>query len=153
MEGSFSIELPIGRYDVRVWAPAYERIYAAVVLTPEEEAPLEIRRVLPRIRIPSEITRIDLVGSFLDKWDGAQPLIRGGDGIWEVRHRLGAGRHEYKFRINEGSHLVTDVAASAFVDDSHDNFNALIELDREQEIVFRFDERDPHFDRGLGENP
>lgn len=152
-EGRFAIELPIGRYEIRVWAPAYERVYVTTTLMPEEESPPEMRRILPRIRLPADISRVDLVGSFLDKWDGALPLVRVGAGIWEVSRRLGPGRHEYKFRINEGSRLVTDVAAAAFVDDSHDNFNAMIELDREQEIVFRFDENDPHFEREPGERP
>ena len=146
-EGRFAVELPIGRYEVRVWAPAYERAYATAVLLEEEESPPEVRRVLPRIRIPSAIERVDLVGSFLDDWEGALPLVRVGPGIWEVRRSLGPGRHEYKFRVNEDSHLITDAAAAAFVADSHDDFNARIDLDREQEIVFRFDENDPHYER------
>lgn len=146
-EGRFAIELPIGRYEVRVWAPAYERAYATAVLMAEEESPPEIRRVLPRIRIPSAIDRVDLVGSFLDDWEGTLPLVRVGAGIWEVRRTLGPGRYEYKFRVNEDSHLITDAAAAAFVADSHDDFNARIDLDREQEIVFRFDENDPRYER------
>ena len=149
-DGRFAIELPIGRYEVRVWAPAYERAYASAELTPEEESPPEIRRVLPRIRLPEAVDRVDLVGSFLDDWEGALPLVRVGEGIWEVRRRLGPGRHEYKFSVNAEASLITDVAAAAFAADSHDDFNARIDLDREQEIVFRFDENDPHFERGPG---
>ena len=146
-EGRFAIELPIGRYEIRVWAPAYERAYAIAVLLEEEESPPEVRRVLPRIQIPSAIGRVDLVGSFLDDWEGTLPLVQVGPGIWEVRRSLGPGRYEYKFRVNEDSHLITDAAAAAFVADSHDDFNARIDLDREQEIVFRFDENDPHYER------
>lgn len=149
-DGRFSIELPIGRYEVRVWAPAYERAYASAELTPEEESPPEIRRILPRIRLPEAVDRVDLVGSFLDDWEGALPLVRVGEGVWEVRRRLGPGRHEYKFSVNAEASLITDVAAAAFAADSHDDFNARIDLDREQEIVFRFDENDPHFERGPG---
>jgi hypothetical protein len=150
-EGHFSIDLPTGRYEVRVWAPAYERAYATAMLTPEEESPPELQRILPRIRLPARIDRVDLVGNFLDDWEGALPLARAGAGIWEVRQRLGPGRYEYKYRVNAGAHLITDVAATAFAADSHDDFNALIELDREQEVVFRFDENDPHFERGPGD--
>ncbi|MGD9780532.1 MAG: carboxypeptidase regulatory-like domain-containing protein [Kiritimatiellia bacterium] len=152
-DGRFSIDLPLGRYEVRVWAPAYERAYASAELTPEEESPPEIRRILPRIRLPAAVDRVDLVGSFLDDWEGVLPLVRVGEGVWEVRRRLGPGRHEYKFSVNAEASLITDVAAAAFAADSHDDFNARIDLDQEQEIVFRFDENDPHFERGPGEKP
>lgn len=149
-EGRFSIELPIGRHEVRIWAPAYERVYVTTTLTPEEESAPEIRIVLPRLRLPATVACVDLVGSFLGDWEGFLPLDRVGDGIWEVSQRLGPGRYEYKFRVNEGTHLVTDVAAAAFAADSHEDFNAVLELDQEREVVFRFDENDPHFERGPG---
>lgn len=152
-EGRFSIELPIGRHEVRIWAPAYERVYVTTTLTPEEESSPEIRCVLPRIRLPATVERVDLVGNFLDDWEGTLPLARVGDGIWEVRQRLGPGRYEYKFRVNEGTRLVTDVAAAVHAADSHEDFNGVIEVDQEREIVFRFDENDPHFERGSGGAP
>ena len=152
-EGNFSIELPIGRHEVRIWAPAYERVYVTTTLTEEEEESPEIRRVLPRIRMPATVERVDLVGNFLDDWEGALPLVRVGEGIWEVRRRLGPGHYEYKFRVNEGARLVTDVAATVFAADSHEDFNGVIEVDQEREIVFRFDENDPHFERGSGGAP
>lgn len=145
-DGTFSIELPVGRYDLRMWAPACGRAEATAELTPEEKPGLEIRGTLPRIRLPAEIARVELVGSFLDDWEGVQPLEKTGPGLWETRRWLGPGRHEYKFRVNENSRLITDVAAAAFVADAHDDFNAVLELDREQEVVFRFDENDPHFE-------
>ena len=152
-EGRFSIELPIGRHEVRIWAPAYERVYVTTTLTPEEESSPEIRRVLPRIRLPATVERVDLVGNFLNDWEGYLSLVRVGEGIWEVRQQLGPGRYEYKFRVNEGTRLVTDVAAAGYAADSHENFNAVIELDQEREVIFRFDENDPHFERAPGEKP
>ena len=146
-DGGFALELPAGRYELRMWAPACGRAEATVELTPEEKTGPEIRRTLPRIRLPAAIMRVDLVGSFLDDWEGVQPLEKTGAGLWETRRRLGPGRHEYKFRVNENSRLITDVAATAFAADAHDDFNAVLELDREQEVVFRFDENDPHFER------
>lgn len=152
-EGRFSIELPIGRHEVRIWAPAYERVYVTTTLTEEEEEAPEIRRVLPRIRLPAPVERVDLVGNFLDDWEGALPLVRLGGGIWEVRRRLGPGHYEYKFRVNEGTRLVTDVAATGFAADSHEDFNGVIEVDLEREVIFRFDENDPHFERAPDGNP
>ena len=152
-EGRFSIELPIGRHEVRIWAPAYERVYVTTTLTPEEESSPEIRRVLPRIQLPATVERVDLVGNFLDDWEGALPLVRVGGGIWEVRRRLGPGHYEYKFRVNEGTRLVTDVAATVFAADSHEDFNGVIEVDQEREVIFRFDENDPHFERAPDGNP
>ena len=145
--GRFAIELPVGRYEVRLWAPAYDRAYASAELVPDEETPPEIRRVLPRIRLPARIDQVELVGDFIDDWEGAVPLERTGGGIWETRRQLGPGRHEYKFRVNGSSHLVTDVAAAAFAADSREDFNARLDLEREQDVVFRFDENDPHFER------
>ena len=152
-EGRFAIELPIGRHEIRIWAPAYERVYVTIPLTPEEESPPEIRCVLPRIRLPAAVARVDLVGDFINDWEGVVPLARVGEGIWEVRQRLGPGRYEYKFRVNEETRLVTDVAAAAHAADSHENFNAVIELDHEREVIFCFDENDPHFERGSGGAP
>lgn len=152
-EGNFSVELPIGRHEVRIWAPAYERVYVTTTLTEEEESPSEIRRVLPRIRLPATVARVDLVGNFLDDWEGVLPLVRVGAGIWEVRRQLGPGHYEYKFRVNEGTRLVTDVAATAFAADSHEDFNGVIEVDQAQEVIFRFDENDPHFERAPDGNP
>ncbi|NCA81491.1 MAG: hypothetical protein EOM72_01920 [Opitutae bacterium] len=152
-EGRFAIELPIGRHEIRIWAPAYERVYVTIPLTPEEESPPEIRCVLPRIRLSAAVARVDLAGDFINDWEGVLPLARVGEGIWEVRQRLGPGRYEYKFRVNEETRLVTDVAAAAHAADSHENFNAVIELDQEREVVFRFDENDPHFERGPGGAP
>lgn len=152
-EGRFSIELPIGRHEVRIWAPAYERVYVTTTLTPEEESSPEIRCVLPRIRLPATVEQVDLVGNFLNDWEGTLPLARVGAGIWEVRQRLGPGRYEYKFRVNEGTRLVTDVAAVVYAADSHEDFNGVIEVDQEREVVFRFDENDPHFERGPGGAP
>lgn len=146
-EGRFAIELPVNRYEVRIAAPGYDRVQATAEITPEEETPPEMRCVLPRIRLPAEIHRVELMGSFLDDWEGILPLARTGAGIWEARQRLGPGRHEYKFRVNGGSRLVTDPAAAAFAADTHDDFNARLDLDREQEVVFRFDENDPRFER------
>ena len=145
--GRFAIELPVGRYEVRLRAPAYDRAYASAELVPDEETPPEIRRVLPRIRLPARIDQVELVGDFIDDWEGAVPLERTGGGIWETRRQLGPGRHEYKFRVNGSSHLVTDVAAAAFAADSREDFNARLDLEREQDVVFRFDENDPHFER------
>lgn len=145
--GRFAIDLPVGRYEVRLWAPTYDRAYASAELTPDEETPPEIRRVLPRIRLPARIDQVEVVGNFLDDWEGAAPLERTDAGIWEIRRHLGPGRYEYKFRVNGSSHLVTDVAATAFAADSREDFNARLDLDREQEVVFRFDENDPHFAR------
>ena len=145
--GRFAIELPIGRYEVRLWAPTYDRAYASAELVPDEETPAEIRRVLPRIRLPARIEQVELVGDFIDDWEGAVPLVRTGEGIWETRRHLGPGSYEYKFRVNGSSHLVTDVAAVAFTADSREDFNARLDLEREQDVVFRFDENDPHFER------
>ena len=150
-DGRFAIELPVGRYEIRVAAPAYERVYLSAVLIPEEETPPEIQCVLPRIPLPARIERIEVVGSFLGDWETGLPLTRVGPGLWEVCHRLGPGVHDYKFRINGDPHLITDVAATAFVPDSHEGFNARLELEREQEVVFRFDENDPHFRRTAAE--
>lgn len=146
-EGRFAIELPVNRYEVRIVAPGYDRVYATAEITPEEEIPPEMHSILPRIRLPAEINRVELMGSFLDDWEGILPLARTGAGIWEARQRLGPGRHEYKFRVNGGSRLITDPSAAAFTADTHDDFNARLDLDREQEIVFRFDENDPSFER------
>lgn len=152
-EGRFAIDLPVGRYEVRVWAPAYDRAYASAELTPDEETPPEIRRVLPRIRLPARIDQVELMGDFLDDWEGTAPLERTGEGIWEIRRHLGPGSYEYKFRINGSSHLVTDVAAGTFAADSREDFNARLDLDREQDVVFRFDENDPHFERESAHRP
>ena len=151
--GHFAIELPVGRYEVRLWAPAYDRAYATAILTPEESVAPEIHRVLPRIRLPARIERVDLVASFLDDWEGALPLERVGEGIWEIRWHLEPGRHEYKFCVNGSSHLITDVTAGAFAADSREDFNARLDLDREQDVVFRFDENDPHFERSSTDRP
>ncbi len=145
--GRFAMELPIGAYEIRIGAPAYERVYLTAVLVPEEAAPPEIQCVLPRIPLPAHVDRVAVVGSFLDDWEGDLPLASVGAGRWEVRHRLGPGVHDYKFRLNGETHLVTDVRAAAFVSDSHEGFNARLELDQEQDVEFRFDENDPHFRR------
>ena len=149
-EGHFAIELPVGHYEVRACAPAYDRVYGSATLTPEEPDAPDLCFVLPRIRLPAAVQRVDVVGSFTDDWEGALPLTNTAGGVWEARVRLDPGRHEYKFCINADPHLITDAAAAAFAADSHDDYNALLELDREQEVVFRFDENDPHYERPAG---
>jgi hypothetical protein len=145
--GQFAIELPVGAYEIRVGAPAYQRVYLSAALIPEEETSPEIQCVLPRIPLPARIERVEVVGSFLNDWEGGLPLNPVGPGRWEIRQRLGPGSHDYKFRINGEAHLIPDVTAAAFVPDAHEGFNARLVLDREQEVCFRFDENDPHFRR------
>lgn len=146
-EGRFTIELPPGRYEVRAGAPAYERRYTSTLLLDEDAEAPAIEFTLGRITLPSEIRQVQLVGSFLDNWNGTAPLVQVQPGLWEVRRQLPPGRHEYRFHINDEERLITDVQATNFVEDAHEDYNALLRLDREAEITFRFDENDPHFDR------
>jgi len=145
--GQLLMELPAGKYEIRASVPLCEREYGSATLISEREDPVELALTLERIKLPAIVHGVYLMGRWLENWNEAVPMTKVTNGIWELRMRLKAGRYEYKFRVNDQARWLPDVSAASFTPDGREGFNALLIVDKEQEITFRFDENDPHFQR------
>ena len=74
-----------------------------------------------------DATTVHLAGTWND-WDPAgEPMIRQGDGWFELMADIPAGRHEYMFVV-DGSDWVSDPSAMLTRDDGFGRRNAVLEV-------------------------
>jgi len=77
--------------------------------------------------------QVYLVGDF-NHWDEiATPMQSGRDGNWYVTLRLPPGRHEFRYREQDGP-WHTDYAAFGVVRNAFEEFNSVVEVDPAQRL-------------------
>ena len=145
--GQLLIELPAGQYEIRASTPFCDRQIGLVTLLPEKEDPVDLALTLGYIKLPAIVHQVFLLGNWFDNWSTPIPMAKVAEGVWETRLRIKPGRYEYKFHIDDQIRWLTDVSAIDFKYDGFDGFWELLNVDKEQEITFHFDEHDPHFER------